>query len=63
MKVLPEHQEQLGDLVKRPIPAADYARLIAAYEAEKAKWAKQHPWATPEQYEQALRRIAERLGL
>ena len=49
--------------VDRPIPAADYSRLIAAYEAEKAKWKKEHRWATHEQYEQALRRIAERLGL
>ena len=37
--------------------------LMAAYEAEKAKWKAQHPWATPEQFEQAMRRIAERLGL
>ena len=32
--------------------------LMAAYEAEKAKWKAQHPWATPEQFEQAMRRIA-----
>lgn len=37
--------------------------LMAAYESEKAKWKARHPWATPEQFEQAMRRIAERLGL
>lgn len=44
-------------------PPRTQRELMAAYEAEKSKWAKEHPWATPEQYEQALRRIAERLGL
>lgn len=44
-------------------PPSTQRELMAAYEAEKAKWVKQHPWATPQQYEQALRRIAERLGL
>lgn len=34
-----------------------------AYEAAKASWVKRHPTATPEQYEAAMRAIAERLGI
>lgn len=44
-------------------PMNTQRELMRAYEAEKAKWKAQHPWATPEQFEQAMRRIAERLGL
>ena len=34
-----------------------------AYEAAKASWIKRHPSATPEQYDAAMRAIAERLGV
>lgn len=34
-----------------------------AYEAAKASWIKRHPKATPEQYEAAMKAIAERLGV
>lgn len=34
-----------------------------AYAAQKRAWMAAHPGATPEQIEQALRQIAERLGL
>ena len=34
-----------------------------AYESAKASWIKRHPAATPEQYEAAMKAIAERLGV
>ncbi len=34
-----------------------------AYEAEKRAWIAAHPNAAPEQYEAAMRAIAERLGV
>ena len=42
----------------RQIPEADVDRM---YEAEKQRWIAEHPEATPEQYEKAMRAIAERL--
>lgn len=33
------------------------------YEAEKRAWCARNPEATPEQYEAAMRSIAERLGV
>lgn len=34
-----------------------------AYEAAKRAWIAAHPGATPEQYAEAMRAIAERLGI
>ena len=34
-----------------------------AYEAAKREWIAAHPDATPEQYDAAMRAIAERLGV
>lgn len=34
-----------------------------AYEAAKREWIAEHPGATPEQYDAAMRAIAERLGV
>lgn len=34
-----------------------------AYEAAKRAWIAAHPGATPEQYDAAMRAIAERLGI
>lgn len=34
-----------------------------AYEAAKRAWGDAHPDATPEQYEAAMRAIAEQLGI
>ena len=34
-----------------------------AYEAAKRAWVDAHPDATPEQYDAAMREIAERLGI
>lgn len=36
---------------------------IHAYEAAKAIWIRQHPTATPAEYEQAMRRIARKYGI
>jgi UDP-N-acetylglucosamine:LPS N-acetylglucosamine transferase len=44
--------------VKRDFQA-DLDRL---YEQEKAAWTAEHPEATPQEYEQAIREIAERLS-
>ena len=33
------------------------------YERRKAAWAREHPDATPQEYERAVRRIAKALGL
>ena len=33
------------------------------YEAAKRAWIAEHPGATPEQYEAAMKAIAERLGI
>lgn len=38
---------------------ADYAR----YDAQKAAWASQNPDATPAQYQDAMRAIAEACGV
>lgn len=35
----------------------------AAYEAAKRAWIAAHPGATPEQYDAAMRAIADRLGI
>lgn len=43
---------------RRSDPAA-----IARYEAEKAIWTSSNPNSTPEQYADALRRIAKACGL
>lgn len=42
------------------IPEADLDRM---YEAAKKEWAAAHPEATPEEYQQAMHTIAERLGV
>lgn len=42
------------------IPEADLDRM---YEAAKQEWIAAHPTATPEEYQQAMRAIAERLGV
>jgi hypothetical protein len=34
-----------------------------AYESAKREWIAAHPGATPEQYEAAMKAIAERLGI
>ncbi len=34
-----------------------------AYEAAKRAWIEAHPGATPEQYEAAMKAIAERFGV
>ena len=34
-----------------------------AYEAAKRAWIEEHPGATPEQYEAAMRAIAKRYGV
>lgn len=44
----------------RQIPEADRWRL---YEHEKRAWAEMHPHATPAQYEAAVKKIVEELGL
>jgi len=33
-----------------------------SYESEKRAWVEAHPEATPEQYQQAIKQIAERLN-
>jgi len=38
------------------------ADLDQHYEREKAAWIAAHPEATPEEYEKAIREIAERLN-
>jgi len=40
-----------------------YAEKLRMYSAQKAYWIARNPQATPEQIEQACRRIAERLGV
>lgn len=46
---------------ERPdIPEAERWRV---YESEKRAWIAQHPEASSEDYEQAMRRIAERCGV
>ena len=35
----------------------------ACYERLKAEWRAEHPDATPEEYERAMRRIAEQCGV
>lgn len=42
----------------RQISEQDVDRM---YEAEKQRWIAEHPYATPAEYEQAMRAIAERL--
>lgn len=37
--------------------------LHQLYEQQKRAWVNAHPYATPEQLEQALKAIAERLGV
>jgi len=36
--------------------------LVHIYEREKQAWVEKHPDATPQEYEQAIRKIAERIG-
>lgn len=36
--------------------------LDRQYEAEKQQWLIDHPGVAPSEYEQAIRKIAERLG-
>jgi hypothetical protein len=36
---------------------------LSRYEAEKSAWLRAHPDATPEQVEQAFKRIAKALGI
>lgn len=48
-----------GNKAARSRPRYTYAD----YEMAKQQWASRNPGATPEQYEQAMRRIAERMGL
>lgn len=40
----------------------DLENLDRIYEAEKQAWIAQHPEETPEQYEQAMKEIAKRIG-
>jgi len=35
----------------------------ADYEAAKQDWSYRHPQATPSEYQQAMRKISERMGL
>lgn len=44
----------------RQIPEQDVDRL---YEMEKSRFIAEHPEATPEEYEKAIREIAARLGV
>jgi hypothetical protein len=47
----------LGHSMKR-----DFDDLSRLYEAEKQDWIAKHPEATPQEYEQAMREIAKRIG-
>jgi hypothetical protein len=40
----------------------DFQDLDRQYEAAKQQWQQEHPEATPQEYEQAIRAIAQRLG-
>ena len=51
---------------QRPQPAQEpegCSMSWQAYEAAKRAWIAEHPGATPEQYEAAMKAIAEQLGI
>lgn len=43
----------------------DFAEIdrLRQYEAEKARWVDQNPEATPQEYQAAMKKIAERCGV
>lgn len=43
----------------------DFAEVdrLRQYEAEKARWIDQHPEATPQEYQAAMREIARKVGV
>ena len=43
--------------------APEYTPDFARYEREKNAWIETHPRATPEQYTEAMRAIAQRCGI
>lgn len=46
--------------MKRDLPQTEAVRQ---YEAEKARWIDAHPEATPQEYQAAMRAIAQRVCL
>lgn len=46
--------------MKRDLPEQDAVRR---YESEKAAWIAKNPEATPAEYQQAMRAIAQRAGV
>lgn len=40
-----------------------YFHQYASYQLAKNEWVKQHPEATPEQYEEAMKALARNFGI
>lgn len=45
------------------VPKASQVNVLADYEWQKARWIKEHPNATPREYEQFIQWLCKRLGL